>query len=371
MKCKAYTERTGVDLTLEPSRVVKYWYSDPLVILEMIKGVIGLKDPFELERISAKVELIEEKYVFGYIVKRRGDSEKVEEVFYVVCAENPDMVYKEIKTIKLQWRSYSTYRYLSTTMLDNYVNVNSIPELESALNESLELINDLIDYSVFSNCSEKLPEDIRKILKEYLSRSTFDFALFFIAYPLSNAILLDLVGGNIIACFLQARLLVEVLVKSLIIDYIYRFKNTPIESIEVLESYLEKEELSVTSVLHKYLSVVLGLEKSKDIVELWKRLSARWAHTKGYVERVRERAMKVEKGELHPALIVPPDMFVTPSTYDEDFKLELKELWITLHDIRRLLCELYTAWTRLLIEYLPEVKECIMLCKPRLLSSIA
>jgi len=61
-------------------------------------------------------------------------------------------------------------------------------------------------------------------------------------------------------------------------------------------------------------------------------------------------------------------MFATPSTYDEDFKLELKELRIALHE--KLFCELYTAWTKLLSEYVSEIKEYVTPCKLKSLSNI-
>jgi len=291
-----------------------------------------------------------------------------------VCAEDPDRVYSEIQGLDLHWREYGFYRYCKAVMLGNYVNMSGVKELDMVLDEAEELLGDIEDYAYRNTLRADTPKDLKELLAEYSRRSSFKFALEYIAYPLSINILLDLIGGNIVGCFFQLRLMLEALAKSLAVDYLYRFEGeNPLKSLLDALGWSEhpgrREGGSRTSVqktpnvLRDHLGVILGYEGAQRALSLWDKLSAKWAHFEGYVERTIERIEKITRGELSTVLPIPPDMFIVPSDYDEEFKPELKELQATLRNMRKLVCDLYMAWLKLVSEKAPGILNYIEPCK--------
>jgi len=117
-------------------------------------------------------------------------------------------------------------------MLENYVNMSGVKELDMVLDEAEELLGDIDDYAYGNALRADTPKDLKELLAEYRRRSSFKFALEYIAYPLSINILLDLIGGNIVSCFFQLRLMLEALTKSLSVDYLYKFEGeNPLKSL--------------------------------------------------------------------------------------------------------------------------------------------
>jgi hypothetical protein len=259
-------------------------------------------------------------------------------------------------------------------MLGNYVNMSGVKELDMVLDEAEELLGDIEDYAYGNTLRADTPKDLKELLAEYRRRSSFKFALEYIAYPLSINILLDLIGGNIVGCFFQLRLMLEAITKSLAVDYLYRFEGeNPLKSLLDALGWSEhpgrREGGSRTSVqktpnvLRDHLGVILGYEGAQRALSLWDKLSAKWAHFEGYVERTIERIEKMTRGELSTVLPIPPDMFIVPSDYDEEFKPELKELQATLREMRELVCDLYMAWLKLVSEKAPGILNYIEPCK--------
>jgi hypothetical protein len=371
--CKAYRGGVSRELPLSDSDLLWEWFSDPFTLFKSIANLLGVPGNASVSKISAR-RLDLKGYLLGYVIELEEDDLKREETVYIVCAEDPDRVYSEIRELDLHWRRYGFYRYCKAVMLENYVNMSDVKELDMVLDEAEELLGDIDDYAYGNTLRADTPKDLKELLAEYRRRSSFKFALEYIAYPLSINILLDLIGGNMVGCFFQLRLMLEALTKSLVVDYVYRFEGeNPLKSLLDTLGWSEhlgrREEGPRTSVLktpivlRDHLGVILGYEGAQRALSLWDKLSAKWAHFEGYVERIIERIEKMSRGELTTVLPLPPDMFIVPSDYDEEFKPELKELQTTLRKMRELVCDLYMAWLKLVSEKAPGILNYIEPCK--------
>jgi hypothetical protein len=372
--CKAYRGGVSRELPLSGSDLLREWFSDPFTLFKSIANLLGVPGNASVSKISAR-RLDLKGYLLGYVIELEEDDLRREETVYIVCAEDPDRVYSEIRELDLHWRRHGFYRYCKAVMLENYVNMSGVKELDMVLDEAEELLGDIEDYAYRNTLRANTPKSLKELLVEYRRRSSFKFALEYIAYPLSINILLDLIGGNIVGCFFQLRLMLEALVKSLVVDYMYRFEEeNPLKSLLDALGWSEhpdrrereKSRMSVRKtpiVLQYHLRVILGYEGAQRALSLWDKLSAKWAHFEGYVERTIERIEKMSRGELTTVLPIPPDMFIVPSDYDEEFKPELKELWATLREMRELICDLYRAWLKLVSEKVPDILNYIESCK--------
>lgn len=158
---------------------------------------------------------------------------------------------------------------------------------EETYYEVVELINDAIDN--FLIAGKKNPEDYAKY--------SMIFFLHHILMPFSYAIHVDILTGNIPACFMALRLMLESLVKCYLADLKYPDQTFFQERLKLLEA----EGLS-TSKLMKELRRKLGLENY--FVALWGKLSQDWIHTTGIMDRV--VAQVVEKSDVPSwALVIP------------------------------------------------------------------
>jgi len=146
---------------------------------------------------------------------------------------------------------------------------------EETYYEVVELINDAIDYVVFA--AKKSGED-------YVKYSMVSF-LHHILMPFSSAIYVDMLVGNIPACFMELRLMLESLVKCYLADLKYPDRTFFQERLKLLEA----ENLS-TSKLMKDLGRKLGLEN--NFVALWSKLSQDWIHTNGIMDKVVAQLIK-------------------------------------------------------------------------------
>ena len=163
---------------------------------------------------------------------------------------------------------------------------------EDTYYEVVELINEAIDNVVLA---------VKKTEEDY-SKYSIIFFLHHILMPFSYAIHVDMLAGNIPACFMELRLMLESLVKCYLADLKYPDQTFFQERLKLLEA----ENLS-TSKLMKELGRKLGLENY--FVALWSKLSQDWIHTKGIMDRV--VAQVIEKSD------VPPWGLVLPMNYSE------------------------------------------------------
>jgi len=161
--------------------------------------------------------------------------------------------------------------------------------------ESVEFINDAIDYAALVTKAERSTE-------LYLERSMASF-LYHVLMPFSYAIYPELLLGNLPACFMQLRLVHESLVKCYAADSWY-----PDESFFHQRLALLEKNGPHTSRLMRKLGRQLGF--GNEFADLWNQLSREWIHTKGIVDRVVDR--------LAEGSDVPPWALVVPLNYTAD-----------------------------------------------------
>ena len=212
----------------------------------------------------------------------------------------------------------------ATELLDHYCKTIKENEkflrsnAEETYGEVIDLINDAIDLVGFAVDRENSKED-------YVKRSMI-FFLYHILMPLSYAIYTDLLIGNLPACFMELRLMLESLVKCYCADLKYPEHVFFQEKLELLENKLRKNSIS-TSKLMKDLGKRIGLKN--DFVTLWGKLSEYWMHTKGIIDKIVSQI-----GEKSGA---PSWALVIPINYAEDDLDTIKELGKRISQFRKLL----------------------------------
>lgn len=184
---------------------------------------------------------------------------------------------------------------------------------EETYYEVVELINDAIDNVVLA--VKKNPEDYAKY--------SMIFFLHHILMPFSYAIHVDMLTGNIPACFMELRLMLESLAKCYLADLKYSDQIFFQEKLKLLEE--ENKRKKSTSKLMDELGAGLGL----DFRTLWHKLSQDWIHTKGIMDRVVTQV--VEKSD------VPPWALVIPMNYAESDLDTINELRNRISKFRSLL----------------------------------
>lgn len=181
---------------------------------------------------------------------------------------------------------------------------------EYTYKEVAELVNDAIDYVVSS-----LTKQGEKYVIDPLR-----FFLYHILMPQSYAILADLLMGNLPACFMELRLMLEALGK------FYLAKDLDVEAF--FEGKIEQlfEDKSITKVLKEF-GEEIGL--GEDPAKLWRRLSNEWVHTKGIVDRIINEI--IQKGNI------PPWALAIPISYGKEDLDALNELGEVVAKFREIL----------------------------------
>lgn len=132
--------------------------------------------------------------------------------------------------------------------------------------------------------------------------------------PLSSGIFVCLISGNVLACFMQLRLLVEYLA-------LYSMtKSLPGDGL------LEKYEQIRSDYDGKTISKLLK-DFDSDAFELWKKLSE-WHHAKTYSARIEKTT--VDEGVTLWSII-------QPAPYSKEDAIELKELEELIQIFRQIL----------------------------------
>lgn len=176
------------------------------------------------------------------------------------------------------------------------------------------LVNDAIDNVTLT---VKKPES----KKNYVERSMV-FFIIHIHMPFSYAIHLNLLTGNLPACFIELRLMLESLVKCYLADLKYPNQTFFQNKLKLLE----QEPLS-TSELMKLLGRRFGVKN--DFVALWGKLSNDWVHTKGVTEKVVSHIIR--KSDM------PPWAIIIPMSFGEDDLDTINELGKRISQFRSLL----------------------------------
>lgn len=149
---------------------------------------------------------------------------------------------------------------VQNTIKANYYNVAGVKELEVAKREVVDLVNDVIDYWPRKLSSREFTE--------LAAKSAFLFSTLHIIWPLSNGVFIDLLEGNLPACFMQLRLIVETATKALYADYEYRLKGVSVYNIEELEKAFRKEKISLSKFYQEKFSKMFGEEVAKLALSL-------------------------------------------------------------------------------------------------------
>ncbi|RLF01784.1 MAG: hypothetical protein DRK00_10875, partial [Thermoprotei archaeon] len=292
---------------------------------------------------AALIRREEPTIVLEYVVEIKEGEVSVK----VVCAKDPRGALEEyceakrrevIKLVEVEEGSY--LNMIETTLRANFYNVRAVEELERAEEEIVELANDVIDY-----WPTHLPEGE---FADLAIRSAFLFSLLHVVWPLSNGVLLDLLAGNLPACFMQLRLIVETAAKSLAVDYALKFRGESLRGVEALEEYLRKGEkgkpISTAKFLRDMFPDVVGREIAEETLALWSRLSEDWIHFRGIARRVRERVE--ERGGPIPSYIL-----ALPIELDERDAEDLAEFARRVAEVRKLLKALRERWWELVKEH--------------------
>ncbi len=190
---------------------------------------------------------------------------------------------------------------------DEFLHSQSMP----TLSEAVELMNDAIDR--VGQLSRK------KDWKDSYTRSALTVYAFHILLPQSYAIYLDLLAGNIPACFSEVRIMLESLVKCHYADLHY--SNEPFfqDKLEMLEETQDRKRISITKLMSK-----LG----SDYATLWRELSRDWIHTTGLVSKLMEHL--VSRGD------VPAWALTIPMSYTKSDRETLRELKKRIATFRKL-----------------------------------
>jgi hypothetical protein len=189
--------------------------------------------------------------------------------------------------------------------------------------EIINLVNDAADHrEIIFKHPTKEEECVRRAMFYFLNH---------VLVPLSSAIWLDALSGNLLVCFIEMRSILEALVTCYLADWRYPDQEFYQERLRLLEDerveICGKQKRVSISRRMKELGKHLGLEK--DFVTLWGTLSGRWVHVRGVMNQVVDQI--VDKSD------VPPWALIVPVSFAENDMDELGELGKYLAQLRNLL----------------------------------
>lgn len=149
--------------------------------------------------------------------------------------------------------------------------------------------------------------------------------IFAVLQPLSNGILLDFLAGNLPACFMQLRTLIEQLAKCFNADTQFPEESFFQDRLKKLEKKMVMEKSSLWKLVES-----LG----GDIAPIWGQLSEYWIHMRGFrriVDAVTARG-------------VPSYALVLPMTYDDTEGPDIAELGQSIRHFRTVLDLTIQSW---------------------------
>lgn len=149
--------------------------------------------------------------------------------------------------------------------------------------------------------------------------------------PSSYAIHTDLLIGNLPACFMELRLMLESLIKCYLADLKYPEQSFFQRKLELLEKETkDKNGEEIPKREHDFIKEfdeIMNLDGGS--VKLWGKLSKDWVHTRGVVDRVVSQISE-KSGPPSWALVIPMN-------YAEDDLDTIKELCKRVSQFRELL----------------------------------
>ena len=329
MECRLLVsgEQLSTQLTFE--KLIALWYTDVLKPFEEIRNEVeNLLGFVHVTKLAAYISFLESTAMIEYIVKTKDSETNV----VIACADDLEASFEKFRKMKENnvIRQVSVNDWLIEEFIasawGNYLNVRGIPELSCAINEANELVLDIV---------ERHP-----VVKDgsISKRSAFILSIHSIMWPLSFGILCNLVIGNLPACFVQLRQLVETATKAFAADYLAKFRDEVFTGIEDLEAFCEQNNISLPKILEDVLPDLIGKNVAKDAANLWRALSREWVHFKGLFKRA---------GQL------PSYVITLPTTLEVEDAEDLRELAESISRARRLLKVLYGSWFKLLEQFSP------------------
>jgi len=348
MECRLLVAGKQLSTQLTFEKLIELWRASALKPFEEVRCAVEEElGPVEVAKIAAYVKQRESTAVIEYFLKVRGGEASA----IIACAGNLEAALEKFRELKenraIEPRSVESTWLIETVKEEvqcNYYNVEGVAELGKAFREAVELMNDVIDY---------YPRGDPNKVSDLLVRSAFLFSILHVIWPLSAGIFFDLLIGNLPACFMQLRLLVETAAKALLVDYEKKFQTDAFTGVEELEKSLRREETgtaratSTSKVFRKLSELKLADEEvAEGAVKLWNKLSGEWAYFGGFFKRIGESIEKV--GDLQSY------RFVLPVELSEEDASDLKELAECIARARQLLKTFYGSWLYVLEERLPE-----------------
>lgn len=197
---------------------------------------------------------------------------------------------------------------------ENFLHENS----KELYGEIVEFMNDAIDHI-------RIAIDKGAGVEDYV-KSSVHYFLNHVLLPVSGAIYLNALAGNIPACLTELRLALESLVKCFLADMKYPDLKFFRKRIHLFEKKVRKEKKSISSLM-KELDKHLGL--NKDAITLWGKLSESWVHAMGIMNGIVDHVIKRSD--------VPPWGLVIPLHYTINDLNTLRGLQESLAQFRHLL----------------------------------
>jgi|Deesub1362B_J571_1020462.scaffolds.fasta_scaffold00212_30 hypothetical protein len=215
---------------------------------------------------------------------------------------------------------------LITKLLNRHCRVMKENEefLRSNAPEAYKEVIELAGRDVIQYTSER-----RYSGEEYVKRSMV-FFLFNVLMPLSYAIHTDLLIGNLPACFMELRLMLESLVKCYLADVKYPEKSFR-RKLELLEKETKERDGKKTPKReHDFMEEFDNMVNlDRGAVKLWGKLSKDWVHTRGIIDRVVSQI--IEKS-------IPPSWaLIIPFNYTEADLDDIRELGKRVSQFREIL----------------------------------
>ena len=205
----------------------------------------------------------------------------------------------------------------SNSIIDYYIEVLHENErflrdnAEDTYREVVGLINDTIDYVSFT-LEEK---------KEKAVIDPFRFFLYHVLMPQSYAVLADLLMGNLPACFMVLRLMLETMAESYLASL-----HSDSEVFFEGKTELLFGEKSKSKIIKEFGEEISFEDKP---VALWGKLSNEWIHTEGVVTRIIQKI--VQEGDI------PAWALVIPINYTKEDLDTLNELSAAVKKFREVL----------------------------------
>jgi hypothetical protein len=186
--------------------------------------------------------------------------------------------------------------------------------------EIVALETDAIDRIGSWRESEVGPEDYTKMAMRHFEVH--------VLLPISGAIHLNALAGNLPGCYSALRLALESLVKCYLADMHNPDQGFFRDKIRLLEDPPNVKRRSTTSFMEEWDKL---LEREDGSAALWGDLSRMWLHARGVMEGITNRI--VEKADA------PAWGIVLPQTYTLDDMTALDELKRRLSQFRAILCD--------------------------------